>query len=388
MQLFDSLLQDIRYALRMMKSSVGLTAVAILSLALGIGATIAIFSVIYALALRPLPVQRPEQLVEVLGVLGADLHTYAEWKIFRERQDIFSSVLAYNHSDVDFQIASPTRKQDVEGEYVSGEYVSGDYFSTLGVQAVLGRALQPSDDQPGATPVCVIGYKLWRELYGQSRDVLGRTIRVNGNEFRIVGVAPKSFFGVDIGGILEIFMPLEAERTYRDYAIRYGRRTPSLDDPATIMSIAGRLKPGVSVNQANAGLQVLAPEICSALTSRPDGSRWERSAPKTLSARGMAGGTSDIWLQTMDVIVLLMAMAAVALIIACANLGNLLLARAAKRRSEIATRLAVGASRWRLVRQLLTESAALSVAGGAAGLLLARWGSQVLLWALSYPPDW
>jgi len=382
MRLFESTAQDIRYALRVMKGSAGLTAVAVLSLALGIGATIAIFSVIYALTLRPLPVERPEQLVQVLGVLGEDLHTYAEWKIFRERQDIFSGVFAYNHSDVYFHLTNAKQQQEVEGTYVSG-----DYFSTLGVSAVLGRALQASDDKPGAPPVCVIGYRLWRRWYGQSRDVLGQTIRANGNEFVIVGVAPRSFFGVDVGGIPEIFMPLETERTYKDYPIRYGHQTPSLDDPATIISIAARLKPGISTNQVNAGLQVLGAEIYSALTSRPDGDKWHRAAPKSLSARSMQNGTSNEWLQDMDLVVLLMIMAAVALIIACANLGNLLLARAAKRRSEIATRLALGASRWRLVRQLLTESVALSAAGGAAGLLIARWGSQALLWTLSYPDD-
>lgn len=266
-------------------------------------------------------------------------------------------------------------------------YVSGDYFSTLGVSADLGRILQPSDDQPGAPPVCVIGYGLWRQLYGQSEDVLGQTIRVNGNEFQIVGVAAKSFFGVDIGGVPEIFMPLEAQRTYRDYPVRYGHQTPSLDDPATIISIAARLKPEVSLKQANAGLQILAEEVSSELTSRSDGNKWQRAAPKSLVGRSMQNGTSGEWLQDMDFVLLLMAMAAVALIIACANLGNLLLAGAAKRRSEIATRLAMGATRWRLVRQLLTESAALSLAGGAMGLFLARWGSQVLLWALSYPGD-
>jgi putative ABC transport system permease protein len=380
--MLETFFQDLRFAARMLRKSPGFTAASVLSLALGIGATIAIFSVIYALALRPLPVQRPEQLVEVLGVLNADLHTYAEWKIFHERQDIFSGVLAYNYYDDGFQITGPTGKQEIDGEYVSG-----DYFSTLGVPAVLGRPLQVSDDRPGATPVCVIGYKLWRRLYGQSRDVLGRAILVNGNEFVIVGVAPPSFSGVVVGDILEIFMPLEAQRTYRDYPIRYGKHTPSLDDPATLIQIAGRLKPGMSLSQANAGLQVLAAGIHEALLSRPDGSRWQRSAPRTLSAQSIQYGTSDTWLQSMDVVVLLMAMAAVALVIACANLGNLLLARAAKRRSEIATRLAMGASRWRLVRQLLTESAALSLAGGVAGLLLARWGSQALIWAISYPPD-
>lgn len=204
MPLFESTSRDIRYALRMMKGSAGLTVVAVLSLALGIGATIAIFSVIYALALRTLPVQRPEELVEVERGGGENLHSYAEWKLFQDRQNIFSGVLAYNVLynvfGGQFIIADPEGQQDV-----AGLYVSGGYFSTLGVSAVLGRVLQSSDDQSGATPVCVIGYKLWRRSYGQSADVLGRAIRVNGNEFVIVGVAPASFFGVEIGAIPEIF---------------------------------------------------------------------------------------------------------------------------------------------------------------------------------------
>jgi putative ABC transport system permease protein len=382
--MLETFLQDLRFAARMLRKSPGFTAVSVLSLALGIGATVAIFSVIYALALRTLPVEQPEQLVEVEQGSRGNLHSYAEWKLFRDRQNIFSAVLAYNYSYNDFGgqfiIADSKGQQDV-----TGLYVSGGYFSTLGVSAVLGRVLQSSDDQSGATPVCVIGYKLWRQLYGQSADALGRAIRVNGNEFVIVGVAPASFFGVEIGATPEIFMPLEAERTYRDYPQRYGPQMPSLDDPATTLSIVGRLKPGVSVAKANAGLQVLGAEIYSALSSRSDDSRWQRAAPGSFSARPMPNGTSNEWLQDMDIVLLLLVMAAVALIIACGNLGNLLLARAAKRRSEIATRLALGASRWRLVRQLLTESVALSIIGAAAGLLIARWGSQALLWALSFP---
>jgi putative ABC transport system permease protein len=379
-----TVIQDLRFGLRTLRKSPGFTAVAILSLALGIGATIAIFSVIYALAFRKLPVERPEQLVEVdRGDVG-NLHSYAEWKLFQDQQNIFSAVLAYNYSYNDFGgqfiIADSKGQQDV-----AGLYVSGGYFSTLGVSAVLGRVLQSSDDQSNATPACVIGYKLWRRLYGQSADVLGRAIRVNGNEFVIVGVAPASFFGVDIGATPEMFMPLEAERRYKDYPKMFGPQMPSLDDPATTLSIVGRLRPGVSVAKANAGLQVLGAEIYSALSARSDDSRWRRVAPRSFSARPIPNGTTNEWLQDMDVVLLLMVMAAVALIIACGNLGNLLLARAAKRRSEIATRLALGASRWRLVRQLLTESVALSVIGAATGLLIARWSSQGLLWALSFP---
>ncbi|HKW62510.1 MAG TPA: ABC transporter permease [Candidatus Acidoferrum sp.] len=383
--LLQSMAEDIRFAFRMMRHSLGLTAVDVLSLGLGIGATIAIFSVTYALALRPLSVERPDQLVEVARADEVNLHSYAEWKLFRDRQDIFSDVLAYNDFDTDFHIGPATQQQEV-----SGLYVSGNYFRGLGVPAVLGRVLQPSDDQPGAPPVCVLSYSLWRRLYGQAKNILAQNILVNGNEFRIVGVAPRSFFGVFIGAMPEIFMPFEAERTYRDYQMKYyGWQTPSLDDPTgTILCFVGRLKPGASVSQANAGLQVLGPEI-----SRMMPPRWDQNGrpivPRPLIAQPMsnAAGTSGTWAGNIDVMLLLIAMAIVALVIACANVGNLLLARAAKRRSEIATRLTLGASRWRLVRQLLTESIALSVSGAAAGLFIAHWGRQLLLWTLSYPGE-
>ncbi|HTQ59767.1 MAG TPA: ABC transporter permease [Candidatus Solibacter sp.] len=380
----ESFFSDIRYALRTLRKNPGFAAVAVLSLGLGIGATIAIFSVIYVMALRKLPVERPEELVELdRAGMGSNGHSYGEWKVFRDRQDIFSSVMAYNYFDARFVFADSNGQEDVYGAYVSG-----DYFSTLGVSAVLGRVLQSSDDQPGARTVCVLSHRLWRQRYGESTDVLGRAIRVNGHEFSIVGVAPESFFGVESDGVLEIFMPLEAQRTYRDYPMLYGHRTPSLDNPlAWKLSFVARLKRGVSVSQANAGLQVLVPEIFKTLPPNPNGSRGQSVPHGSLDAYSMANGMSTTWLQSTDVMLLLMAMAAVALIIACANLGNLLLARAAKRRSEIATRLALGATRWRLIRQLLTESAVLSVAGASTGLIIARWGSQVLQWALSYPND-
>jgi len=375
-----SMTEDVRFAIRLMKRSLGLTSVAVLSLALGSGATISIFSVIYALALRSLPVTHPERLVEVGRGDGANLHTYAEWKIFRGRQNIFSGVLAYNFFDTSFTVTNPKGQRDV-----TGLYVSGDYFSTLGVSAALGRVLAASDDQPGAPPVCVLGFELWRELDDPSEPILGRPLRVDGNEFRVVGVAPRPFFGVDVGTKPEIFMPLEVERAYKDYPLLYGRHTPSLDDPrATLLSFDGRLKPEVSLSKANAGLQVLGPQISQALSS---GASENGGRPPTRRSLVAHPVTSDMWLQDMDVMLLLMAMAAVALVIACANLGNLLLARAAKRRSEIATRLALGASRRRLMRQMLTESAALSVAGAAGGLLIARWGTQVLLWAISYSDE-
>jgi len=380
----ESLLHDLRFTMRTLRNSPGFTLVAILSLALAIGGTIAIFSVMYALAFRPLPVAHPEQLVSIEGQLfGDNGYSYREWKLFRERESIFSSVTAFHNPFAgvgDFSIT--VSKQHLQA---AGVYVSGKYFETVGVATAFGRALEPSDDQPGAVPVCVLGYGLWRRLYNQSKNVLGQIILVDGHEFQIVGVAPRFFSGVVTGEMSEIFMPLEAERTYKDYPLLYGHQTPSLDSDATVVSIIGRLKPGTSVNQASAGLRVLGPELAKTLSRNPKDLADRSSFSAQTVARSIANGTSESWMENMDLVLLLTAMAAVALIIACANLGNLLLARAAKRQAGFATRLALGATRWRLVRQLLTESVALALVGAAAGLLMERWSSQSLVWALSWP---
>lgn len=381
MWLLESIYDDVRYALRMMRSSAGLTAVAILSLALGIGTTMAIFSVMYALILKPLPVAHPEQLVDVLERAdGFDGHSYPEWKELQKRQDIFSGVFAYNYLDTDFKLAEGQEEQKVDGVYVTG-----DYFTTLGVPAILGRTLVASDDQPGAAPVCVIGYGLWRRMYGGSPSAIGRMLVIDGHGFQVVGVAPRWFFGVDVGDMLEVFAPLEAERTFKDYQVQWGRHTPSLDSRATLLGIVGRLKPGVSMSQADARLRILGREVYKALPSIIDDKTGRPYAMGTFMGRAMPNGTSvprDTWSETVE---LLLTMAAAVLLIACTNLGNLLLARATRRQGEIATRLALGATRWRLIRQLLTESVALAAAGAAAGLIAAHWGSEMLLSAISWP---
>ncbi|MFZ0641006.1 MAG: ABC transporter permease [Candidatus Acidiferrales bacterium] len=383
MRLIESIYEDIRYALRMMRSSAGLTAVAVLSLALGIGTTVAIFSVMYALILKPLPVMHPEQLVDVLERSdGFDGHSYPEWKELQKRQDIFSGVFAYNYLDTDFKLMEGQEEQRVDGAYVTG-----DYFTTLGVPAILGRTLVAADDQPGAAPVCVIGYGLWKRMYGGSRSVIGRMLVIDGHGFQVVGVAPRWFFGVDVGdAIEEVFAPLEAERTFKDYQMQWGRHTPPLDSPATLSFIVGRLKPGVSVSQADARLRILGREVYNALPPHID-DRTGRPFPMALSGRAVPNGLSiarETWSET---VVLLLTMAAALLLIACTNLGNLLLARATRRQGEIATRLALGATRWRLIRQLLTESVALAAAGAVAGLIAAHWGSEMLLSAISWPDE-
>jgi predicted permease len=373
MKSLESLAQDIRYALRAMRTNVALTAVAIMSLGLGIGATTAIFSVLYALVLKPLPVLQPDRLIEVARSDGVNLHSYATWQQLRDRQNMFSGVFAYNTWDTRFSLRDGDEKRGV-----SGLYVTGDFFRTLGITAILGRTLQPSDDQPGAVPVCVIGYGLWRQ-YGQSRSVIGRTVVLDGHPFQLVGVTPRSFFGLEVGERAEVFVPLEAERLFKDYQLLpNGRATPTLDSAVGLLAIVGRLSSGESVRQADARLRILGPEVYKALPPVT----FSRG---TFIARPMPNGISDARYHNGDSVLLLMTMAGVALLIACANLGNLLLARATKRQGEIATRFALGATRWRLIQQLLTESVVLSFAGALVGLVVEHWGSKALLAAFSIP---
>jgi putative ABC transport system permease protein len=374
-----TLIQDLRFGLGMLRKSPGFTAVAVLSLALGIGGTIAIFSVMYALLLKPLPVSQPDRLVDVSRD-GVNLHSYAVWKQLRDRQDIFTGLFAYYVWDDQFTIADEGESQQIPVSFVSGEF-----FQTLGIPAILGRTLMLADDQPGAAPVCMIDYGLWQRQYGESTSVLGHVIVLNGQAFQLIGVTPRSFFGVKVGSKPAVYVPLETRRLFHNQRFSgSGVPMPKLE-AGNALSIIGRLKPGISMGPADARLQVLGTEIYKSLSQG-------RFSGGTLAARPLPGGVfrSDFSKTGRGyfsgTLVLMITMAGVALVITCTNLSNLLLARATRRQGEIATRLALGATRWRLIQQLLTESVVLSVAGTAVGLLLARWASEPLLQAISdYP---
>jgi putative ABC transport system permease protein len=370
--LLESIWQDVRFSIRMMRSSLGLTTVAILSLALGVGTTTAIFSVMNALVLKPLPVLEPHRLVLVGRASGPQIHTYAFWRELRARQNAFSSVLAYDWVDTQFEVIDGQEKHRL-----SGVFVSGDYFHTLGVPSIVGRTLLLSDDRPGSAAVCVIGYDLWQRQYGGSRTVIGRMLFLRGHPFEIVGVLPRRFGGLEVGVKSEIFAPLEAETSFAD-------QRPKLDDPhATLIRIVGRLKPGVSDSQASAALQVLGLAINRTLPADENQKNGPSTTQAGFVARAMPNGisyTRDVY---RDVVLLLMLMAGVVLFVACTNLANLLVARGMRRHGEVATRLALGATRQRLLRQFLTESIVLSLAGTAVGLIFAHWGSQGLVSVIS-----
>ena len=277
---------------------------------------------------------------------------------------------------------------------IPGIYTSGDYFNTLGVSAIRGRTLLPSDDQRGAPLVCVISYGFWQREYAKSPSVIGKTLSLDGQQFEVVGVAPPSFFGLDVGETFDAIVPLESERIVdaKQSAVnapwnlwwlpRVGSATDAPD--SWWLFVGGRLRSGIDAQRASARFGVLAPAIYqAALQHEANEQTQQRALQRALVAIPIPNGLSYTRQVYGEAMMLMMFMAGIVLIIACANLANLLLARSTTRQRELATRLAHGASRWRLVRQVLTESMALSAGGTALGIVIARCGSKLLIPAIS-----
>ncbi len=369
---FHGIAGDIRAGLRTFRKNPGFAAIVVLTLALGIGANTAIFSLVDAVMLRSLPVSHPEQLVQVTMGPGDDELTNPIWEQLRDRQDVFSGLLAYNAPR--FNLA-----QGGEAHYVRGSWVSGQYFSTLGVQPAAGRTLVAADDVRGCAATAVLGYDFWQRQYGGAPGALNQSISLDGHPFQILGVAARGFTGIDVGSSVDVFVPICAE------PVMHGAAASQLDQRLSWwLKVVGRPKAGVDSQRAAARLKILAPAVFAATIPAsllPD--RQRDYAAGTFEIKPAAGGISDLRVQVQQSLTILMAVVCLLLLIACANVANLLLARAANRRKEIAVRMAVGAGRWRLVRQLLVESALLAAAGAVLGVVFAQWGSRLLVGLLS-----
>jgi putative ABC transport system permease protein len=367
----DTAVADVRYALRSLRSTPAFSLVAVLSLALGIGANTAIFSILDAVLLKSLPVSHPDELVAVTRREHGDSFTNPLWEALRNRQDVFSGAFAFGDDNFNLTNGGEARR-------IKGTYVSGDFFSTLGVTTLLGRPIVKSDDGRGCPGVAVLSYGYWSDAYNADENVVGHTFAINTHPFTIIGVTKPEFFGVSVGERPQIYVPLCSE------ALIYGANS-SLDERSTwFLQVIGRLKPGMTVTQVDARLAALSSAIDSE-TVPVGGAARAISAylTATLAVEPAAKGFSDLRTTYKKGLYILMTIVALVLFVACANVINLLLARAAVRQREMAVRLALGAGRARLARQMLTESLLLSIVGTLLGGFLAVWGSRALVALLS-----
>jgi len=378
LKLVDSAWRDLNYGARLLRLNPAFAIVAILSLALGVGANTAIFQLLDAVRIRTLPVKNADELVEirVADPVGGRTGQFSGrrpsltnplWEQVRDRQQVFSDVFAWNAPTFDLTSGGEARS-------AQGLVVSGAFFEGLGVPALIGRTITAADDRRGcAAPPAVLGYGFWQREYAGSASVVGKSIALDGHPFDIVGVTPASFFGVEVGRTFDVAVPLCAEPLYQ------GASTAMDKKDVWFLGAMGRLRPGVSLDQARAQLAAISPPIFQATLPPYRADDAKHYLEFKLGAYPAGTGVSTLRRQYESPLWLLLATTGLVLLIACANLANLMLARATAREREIAVRLAIGASRGRIVRQLLAESLLIAAIGASAGAMLAQWLSRFLV---------
>jgi predicted permease len=378
----ETLWADVRFGARLLRFNKVFAGAAILSLALGIGANTAIFQLLDAVRLRTLPVKNPQEIARIKfdrrGSRSGNFSTrypdftYAIWEQIREKQEGFSSLYAW--APVQFNVSPAGEVHNVQGLFVSGEF-----FETLGVKPALGRLLSTADDQPACTSAgAVLSYSYWQEEYGGRSDVAGEKVTINRHPVPIIGVAERDFYGVEVGRNFAVAVPACAEPLIN------GENSQLKSRIGWWLSVMGRLKPGWTVERASAQLRAVSQRIFEAampLEYNPSNAKALLAAKLSVIPGG--SGVSDLRESYAEPLWLLLALAGLVLLIASANLANLMLARASVREKEMAMRMAVGAGRGRLIRQLLVESLLLAVIGAALGALLARNLSQLLVASMS-----
>jgi predicted permease len=400
----NGLFQDLRFALRQMRKSPGFSTVAVLTLALGIGANTAIFSLINSIMLRMLPIKDPQSLVQLNWVSSGEAtfyHSYNAVTCLEDRKafadtgcsfsypvfermktqhDVFSGVFAFAPIDLTVNFSGRTSA-------VRGLFVSGDFFTTLGVQPALGRVLIPSDDADGAPPAVVVSYRFWQGFLGSDTAVIGKPVRINKVTATVVGVAPLGFVDLDPGSTTDFWLPLSVQPMVAPYL-------PKRTTPYVWLGLMARLKAGVSFSQAEAAASTV---FAAETTTGPEAAFKPGIVPRVelpIAAHGLA----TLQREFRRPLGILFGAVAVVLLLACANLAGLMLARSTARLNEVAMRAALGASRSRIIRQLLTESILLCIAGGSGGIILGYWGAEALVaflslnryqpFRLDVHPDW